>query len=51
MLRTSDFICVEEHYLSFFNFLSVIMVMSLHCISISILNCPVIFTHLRRDIL
>lgn len=34
----------------FFFFLSVIMVLSLHCILISILNCPVIFTHLRREI-
>lgn len=48
-LRTYDFICVDEHYLLFF-FLSVIMVMFLHCIPISIVYCPVIFTHLRRDI-
>lgn len=47
MLRTNDFICVDEHYLFF---LSVIMVLSLHCIPISILNCPVLLTHLRREI-
>lgn len=36
--------------LSIVFFLSVIMVMFLHCIPISIVYCPVIFTHLRRDI-